>query len=471
MTQANSYNEWREAAIERDRKSGMLAWRQAESSRLYDYRSIRNRLTKISEKRASGDSKGLLFALNEGIHGNMAGMGNALLYKRAAFGTKFLIDEYTTEVGEALSYLASDDVTNISLAQKADFFQRASHCFGRSALMLSGSGTLFYFHLGVVKSLWEQDLLPKIICGSSGGALISSLVATHSQQELQKIFDPEYIRFEVEQNSRALPGFGLLRKQAIPLSAVKELYARLIPEITFEEAYQLTGYKLNVSVAPVEKHQSSRLLNAIASPNVLVRDAVMASSAFPGFFPAVALRAKDEHGNIRPYLEDRKWMDGSISDDMPIKRIARLYGVNHFIVSQTNPAALPFIHGEKSSVGAGVIKRAFKNTTREWLLAGNKLISHPGASQSTFNSAATILGQVLSQTYTGDINILPPSRLHNPISLLAGRSNEEALALINAGEQASWPHIERIRIQTHISRLLDQLLKKIDAQILYPHRH
>ena len=74
MTQVNSYNEWREAAIERDQKSGMLAWRRAESSRLYDYRSIRNRLTKLGEKRASGDSKGLLFALNEGIHGNMAGM-------------------------------------------------------------------------------------------------------------------------------------------------------------------------------------------------------------------------------------------------------------------------------------------------------------------------------------------------------------------------------------------------------------
>jgi len=467
MTQASNYNEWREAAIERDRKTGMIGWRQAESSRLYDYRSIRNRLTKLREKRAGGDTKGLLFALNEGIHGNMAGMGNSLLYKRAAFGTKLLIDEYTTEVGEALQYLASKDVTDITLAQKADFFQRASHCFGRSALMLSGSGTLFYFHLGVVKSLWEQDLLPKIISGSSGGALIGSLVGTHSREELEKIFDPEYIRFEVEQNNGALPSFGLLRRQPISLHAVKELYTRLIPEITFQEAQQLTGYKLNVSVAPVEKHQSSRLLNAIASPNVLVRDAVMASSAFPGFFPAVTLQAKDEHGNIRPYLEDRKWIDGSISDDMPIKRITRLYGVNHFIVSQTNPAALPFIHREKSSVGLAVIKRALKNTTREWLLAGNKLLSHPGANESAFNSAATMLGQVLSQTYTGDINILPPSRLHNPMSLLSGRSSEEALALINAGEQATWPHIERIRLQTHISRILDQILTDLDTQMLY----
>ncbi|NKI16119.1 DUF3336 domain-containing protein [Spongiibacter sp. KMU-166] len=463
MAQAKSYAQWCEAAMIRDQKTGMEAWKRAESSRLYDYRSIRNRLTKLRDKRTSGDSKGLLFVLNEGIHGNMAGMGNDLLYQRAAFGTKALIEEYVTEIGDALEYLASDEANAISEAEKLDFFQRASHCFGRSALMLSGSGTLFYFHLGVVKSLWEQNLLPRIICGSSGGALIGSLVGTHSHTELEGIFDPEYIRFEVEKENGILGNIGLLRRKPISVDGVKELYHRLIPEMTFQEAQQATGFDLNVSVAPVETHQSSRLLNSIASPNVMVRDAVMASCAFPGFFPAVGLRAKDEYGNIRPYLEDRRWMDGSISDDMPIRRITRLYGVNHFIVSQTNPAALPFINREKDPVGLAVLKKAMKNTTREWLVAGNKLISHPAASQSPLHVAATMLGRVLSQTYTGDINIFPPSMLHNPMSLLSGRSSEEALALIHAGERASWPHIERIRIQTHISRVLDNILRQRDA--------
>lgn len=41
------------------------------------------RLRKLS---AAGDVKGLLFVLNEGIHGNIDGMGHERLYQKARFG-------------------------------------------------------------------------------------------------------------------------------------------------------------------------------------------------------------------------------------------------------------------------------------------------------------------------------------------------------------------------------------------------
>ncbi|GAB3378105.1 DUF3336 domain-containing protein [Spongiibacter taiwanensis] len=466
MEQAQTYEEWQAAAIAKDRALGLDFWKQADRSRLYDYRSIRNRLTVLAEKRASGDERGLLFTLNEGIHGNMGGMGKDALYRKANFGTKALIEEYVYEIGESLKFIASDQAKNISLEEKFNFFHRASHCFGRSALMLSGSGNLLYFHLGVVRALWKENLLPKTICGSSGGALVGSLVGTHSHKELENIFDPEYIRFEVEREKGLFGKFGVLGSGPVSLESVRKLYSRLIPEMTFEEAEAKTGYQINVSVAPAEKHQSSRLLNAIASPNVLIRDSVVASCAFPGFFPPVTLQAKDEFGEIRPYLKDRKWIDGSISDDMPIKRITRLYGANHFIVSQTNPAALPFINRNQNPSGLGILRLAMKNSTREWLMAGNKLLGH-SSSQTTVNRFSNMLGRVLAQTYTGDINILPPKRLHNPINLLSTRSTDEILELIKAGERATWPHIERIRIQTHISRLLDTLIADLDHEVLH----
>jgi hypothetical protein len=40
------------------------------------------------------------------------------------------------------------------------------------------------YHLGVVKTLNEQGLLPRVICGSSVGALIASLVCVHTDEEL-----------------------------------------------------------------------------------------------------------------------------------------------------------------------------------------------------------------------------------------------------------------------------------------------
>jgi TAG lipase / steryl ester hydrolase / phospholipase A2 / LPA acyltransferase len=65
-----------------------------------------------------------------------------------------------------------------------------------------------------------------------------------------------------------------------------------------------------------------------SSPNVYVRAAVMASCAVPGVFPPVMLMAKNQHGERQPYLPTRKWVDGSIADDLPAKRLQRLYRTN-----------------------------------------------------------------------------------------------------------------------------------------------
>src|SRR3546814_2787440 len=88
--------------------------------------------------------------------------------------------------------------------------------------------------------------------------------------------------------------------------------------------------------------QNGRLLNAITAPNVLIRKAVLASCAVPGVFPPVMLMARGEDGARVPYQPDRRWVDGSVTHDIPTRRLERLYGVNHHIVSQANPLALPF---------------------------------------------------------------------------------------------------------------------------------
>ncbi|MFT7404630.1 DUF3336 domain-containing protein [Zhongshania sp.] len=466
LDNAETYEQWKAAAMRSDQKSGLDYWKNVDRSGLYDFKAIRQRLDRLRDLRVKGDNHGLMFSLNEGIHGNMAGMGRSSLYKKARFGTKNLIVEYIEEIGSALLHLASDRTEDIPLEEKFEFFQRASHCFGRSALMLSGSGTLLYFHLGVVKALWEQQLLPPIISGSSGGALVSALVGTHSRADLAKIFTPEYISIEVTKEASKLANLNIFKRAAISPEAAAKLYERLIPDLTFQEAFHLTGLQINVSVAPAEKHQSSRLLNAVASPNVMIREAVMASCAFPGAFPPVTLAAKNQRGERQAYLASQKWIDGSVSDDMPIKRVARLYGVNHFIVSQTNPIALPFVSESKDQNSWGIIKHAMRNTTREWLLAGTKLISKPVGLNPSLSKLVNMTSSVLAQTYTGDINILPPRRLHNPMGLLSGRTTEEAMDMIRDGERACWPYIETIRLQTNVSHVLDRILRDMEIRLI-----
>jgi NTE family protein len=228
-----------------------------------------------------------------------------------------------------------------------------------------------------------------------------------------------------------------------------------------------------VSIAASEKHQTSRLLNAITTPNVYVREAVMASAAVPGFFPPVRLAAKSDSGRRRAYMPNRRWVDGSISHDIPAKRLARVYGVNHFIVSQVNPHVFPFVtdtEGSKKTVFS-TLSAATKATTREWLNASAAIMERP----LSFNPIASRLTNaalgIINQDYIGDVNILPGKLIFNPLRLLAHRSVEEIVELVDLGEKATWPKIEQIRVQTKIGRKLDAILAKLDRGIpaLSPH--
>jgi len=72
---------------------------------------------------------------------------------------------------------------------------------------------------------------------------------------------------------------------------------------------------------------------------------------------------------------------------------------------------------------------------------------------------------VINQDYVGDINILPDRRFFNPLKLLAHRSVEEIIELIDMGEKATWPKIEQVRVQTKIGRKLNSILNTIDRRL------
>lgn len=119
-------------------------------------------------------------------------MGKASLHARARFGTKQLVQDYTYEICDALELIANVDEAVIPFSEKLDFFKRASHCYGRTALMLSGGGALGHFHAGVVQSLVEHDILPSIISGSSAGSINAAVIGCSTPAELQRLFEPTH---------------------------------------------------------------------------------------------------------------------------------------------------------------------------------------------------------------------------------------------------------------------------------------
>lgn len=462
---AGTYEEWKAAAIAHDKQSGVSRWVTLDESKHFDYASIRRRLRRLRRMKAKKDYAGILFALNEGLHGNIDGMGSSALYGKAKFSTKKLIVDYVNEVVGALDLLASKEAKEIPLVERLDFFRRAQHCYGCSALVMSGAGSLLYFHIGVVKALWLEGVLPDVISGSSGGAIVGSLVSTHSDKDIERILEPENLAHEIERDQGLFSRFEMFKPEVATTEDVQDALNHLIPDITFQEAFERTGRHLNVSIAAAEKHQTSRLLNSITTPNVYIREAVMASAAVPGFYPPVALAAKNDQGNKQPYLPSRRWVDGSLSDDLPAKRLSRIYGVNHFIVSQVNPHIFPFVTDTKRKRDLlTTVKLAAGRTAREWINASASLLEKPLAWNPAVNKLANVGLSIMNQDYFGDINILPDTRWFNPLKLLAHRSMEEIIELIEMGEKGTWPRIEMIRVQTKISKKLDRILRQLDRR-------
>jgi TAG lipase/steryl ester hydrolase/phospholipase A2/LPA acyltransferase len=121
------------------------------------------------------------------------------LYGVTHVGTKQLIEDYIEEVCKQLTYIATSKTDTMGLTTKIEYFANIQKAFGRTALLLSGGasfGTIGHIiiglcHLGVLKTLFESKLLPRIISGSSVGSILASMVCVKSDEELTFLFQPD----------------------------------------------------------------------------------------------------------------------------------------------------------------------------------------------------------------------------------------------------------------------------------------
>lgn len=271
-----------------------------------------------------------------------------------------LIKEYIDEVSAQLRIICNSDSEELLLEEKLAFMHETRHAFGRTALLLSGGASLGAFHVGVVRTLVENKLLPRIIAGSSVGSIMCAVVATRSWPELESFFEDSWHSLQFFDQ---LGGIFAVMRRVMTQGALHEirhlqmLLRNLTSNLTFQEAYDMTGRILGVTVCSPRKHEPPRCLNYLTSPNVVIWSAVTASCAFPGLFEAQELMAKDRAGNLVPFLAPflagpgeappgasaRRWRDGSLESDLPMIQLKELFNVNHFIVSQANPHIAPLL--------------------------------------------------------------------------------------------------------------------------------
>ncbi|WP_028009066.1 DUF3336 domain-containing protein [Solimonas flava] len=454
LAAAPDYRSWREIATELDHLEGGDAWKQDDTSDDYDYLLIQERLRQMRALRKRGDARQLAFDLYEGLHGNLGNISNPALYGVARLGTKRLIEEYIAEVARCLDFLCAGDFPDFGFEDKIQFFKRTATTFGRSALMLSGGGTLGMFHLGVIKALHGERLLPRVLSGASAGSIIASAVAVRSDDEISAMLAPGGLNLEAFQ---ALGWREMMRKGFVMDGAqLERCLAANIGDDSFVDAFERTRRIVSITVSPAEAHQQGRLLNYLTAPHVLMRKAVLASCAVPGIFPPVQLEARDYERRIVPYLPSKRWIDGTLSSDLPMLRLARLHNVNHYIASQTNPHIVPLLAKAElerrglAPLAADLIKQGGSGALR---LARKHLDPYGGG---------RLLGQIdniVQQRYSGDVNIFPVPSHRRILRLFSNPSHDDIQHYIVEGERATWPKLERIRLQTRISRTFEDCIR------------
>jgi NTE family protein len=463
MAHARDYQTWYEAAQELDRYEGQETWREDEVSADYDYRLIRERLQQLRRMRQNDDIPQLVYYLRQGMHWNLGNVSNDLLYGHSRIGTKYLIQDYLDTLVSTLNYLCDTDFPSLSLEEKNKFFQDVALSFGRSALVLSGGATMGFFHLGVIKALHQQKLLPRVVSGSSAGALVAAGLGSIREEEIDTYYTAESIdrRFW-----KALSLTSAIRRGVImDQNQLRQCISHLVKDVTFSDSYEISQRIINITVSPARSNQIPRLLNYLTFPHLYVREAVLASCAVPFVFPPVMLMTREPDGKKVPFMPTQKWVDGSMKSDLPILRLRRLHNVNHTIVSQTNPLVLPFM--QMKGAGRDTIKDNASEFVMSTVRYQTRAITHFGSRNLPFEKLRRRFDDVhalLEQDYRGHITILPRFRLVNYLRLAANPTLKEIEDYILEGERSTWPHIATIRNQTVISQTLDSCLDRLHAR-------
>jgi TAG lipase/steryl ester hydrolase/phospholipase A2/LPA acyltransferase len=456
---APTYEAWRIAAEALDRAESIDPETSPIAGTFYDAALMQRHTRRLDDLRRSGFIVELESTLTESLHRHLPDLGASALYAQRYTGEPdHTVRRWLDTCESTLYWLRDVPMPGIPLAERRARFEQAAANLGRSALMLSGGGAWGLYHLGVVRALLLQGLLPRVVCGSSMGAIVAAGVGVRTDEELRAMVDdPRQIhRVAVRARPRAQ---WVRARTVLDPEQLREHVEANTGGWTFGEAHRRTGRILNVSISPTRARQKPRILSHATAADVLISDATVASCSIPGLWPSVELRAKAADGSVVPYAPAERWVDGSFQGDVPLRRMARLHNVNHFIVSQANPFVLPFViqqhHGvldRGARLGGALVRAQLAALLEETRRRVQQPVLRP-----LLDTAHAIAGQ----SYGGDIDIhprVPPSRY---LRVMANPSLDELRAYILGGERATWPRIAMIRDQTRIVRAIEACVEAL----------
>ncbi|KAF8246490.1 FabD/lysophospholipase-like protein [Wilcoxina mikolae CBS 423.85] len=472
LRKAESYKEWVDAAKELDRfLGGAEKWMEEDAFAYYDHATVRRILRDLRKVREKAEQQGgkeveeLRSLVEACVKNNFAGIESARMYSQTYYGTKHLVQNFVDEVEKCLKFLCETDL--LSLEEKRVMFKQLSSNYGRTALCLSGGACFSYYHLGVIKAHLDANLLPKIITGTSGGALVAALACTRTDSELKQLLVPELADKITACHDDFLTWFRRWLRTGARFDSID--WARRCcwftrGSMTFKEAYQRTGRILNISCVPSDPHTPSLLLNYLTAPDCCIFSAVLASAAVPGILNPVVLMTRTRHGTIAPYSFGNKWKDGSLRTDIPIRSLNLHFNVNFSIVSQVNPHVNIFFFSSRGSVGRPVTHRRGKGwrggflgsameqylklDMAKWLKVLRHLELLPRPMSQDWSS-------VFLQKFDGTITLWPKTVLSDFWFILSDPSRERLERMLETGQRCTYSKLKFVENRLKIERVVE----------------
>ncbi|KAH8147848.1 uncharacterized protein LAJ45_07948 [Morchella importuna] len=464
LSHAETYEQWQDTAIKLDAELGNDLWRHDPTSTDYDYQFIRDSLRRLKEARKDGDIVRLVNLVRSGLLRNLGNISHINLFNRSYAGSKYLIGEYVSEVVSCLNYIANLEPTpQLTSQAKLDLFHDTRQSFGRSTLVLQGGAMFGLYHLGIVKGLHLRGLLPRIITGTGVGALIAALVGIHPEEELIRFLAVDGIdlsAFDTKKKEGSLKR-KLMRfwkhGYFLDVKVLEECVRANVGDLTFDEAYQKTKRILNITVSTAKRNGVPKLLNYLTAPNVLIWSAACASNATSTLYDSVELMCKDENGAIVPWVDQeitwQRWTQASNADrDSPQTRIAELFNVNHFIVSQARPYLAPFLMSDLHRHGRHGI------TLKIVHLLGLEIRHRLGQLDLLGFLPFGLRTFLIDETIPGaSVTVVPHLRLADFEQLLQNPDKQTVKYWIEKGERSIWPAGELLKARCEIEFTLDRL--------------
>lgn len=201
-----------------------------------------------------------------------------------------------------------------------------------------------------------------------------------------------------------------------------------------------------------------------------------ASCSVPILFTASSIFAKDSKTGEHVPWNPSFYVDGSVDNDIPTVRLSEMFNVNHFIVSQVNPHIVPFLRKDDGFVrsettstakdssmsGEGVFDKVL-GLAKDEALFRLHVLSEFGVFPGLMSKAISLL----SQKYSGDINIFPHLDISHYARMIQNPTPEFMLAASLCGERATWPRMSRIRNSVAIELALDRAVQEMRARATF----